>query len=161
MGQRQRVAEEAVGSEVIMMVKIEVLDMGPENAKLLLKDCDRAFANALRRTLMSDTPKMAIETVRFQMGSFDLCLSCGHLNPAGAAANRLEVPAAISVERSWRKRVLTTLFGKLNGPLPDEMVAQRLAMIPIPTDHEMFHYERTCPTCKDLVRKIVDVQLVI
>ena len=85
MGRSKRAAEEAVGSEVIMMVKIEVLDMGPENAKLLLKDCDRAFANALRRTLMSDTPKMAIETVRFQMGSFDLCLSCGHLNPAAAA----------------------------------------------------------------------------
>ena len=38
-----------------------------------------------------------------------------------------------------------------NGALPDEMVAQRLAMIPIPTDHEMFHYEETCPTCKDLI----------
>ena len=38
-----------------------------------------------------------------------------------------------------------------NGALPDEMVAQRLAMIPIPTDHKMFHYEETCPTCKDLV----------
>ena len=72
MGQRQRAAEEAVGSEVIMMVKIEVLDMGPENAKLLIKDSDRAFANALRRTMMSETPKMAIETVRFQRGSFDL-----------------------------------------------------------------------------------------
>ena len=56
-GTKAKGAEEAVGSEVIMMVKIEVLDMGPENAKLLLKDCDRAFANALRRTLMSDTPK--------------------------------------------------------------------------------------------------------
>ena len=68
MGLRKRAAEEAVESEVIKMVKIEVLDMGAENAKLLIKDSDRAFANALRRTMMSETPKMAIETVRFPDG---------------------------------------------------------------------------------------------
>ena len=54
---------------------MEVIEEGPENIKILLKDSDRAYANALRRTLMSDTPKMAIEVVRFQMGSFDLCPS--------------------------------------------------------------------------------------
>ena len=151
MGQRQRAAEEAVGSEVIMMVKIEVLDMGPENAKLLLKDCDRAFANALRRTLMSDTPKMAIETVRFQMGSFDLCLSCGHLNPAGAARESAGGSGCNQCGKKLEKEGVDYTVWETNGPLPDEMVAQRLAMIPIPTDHEMFHYEETCPTCKDLV----------
>ena len=36
---------------------MEVIEEGPENIKILLKDSDRAYANALRRTLMSDTPK--------------------------------------------------------------------------------------------------------
>ena len=85
MVQRRRVDEEAVGSEVITMVKIEVIEEDEEKMVVLLKGTDRAFANALRRTMMSNTPKMAIETVRFQMGSFDLCLSCSHLNPAAVA----------------------------------------------------------------------------
>ena len=31
------------------------------------------------------------------------------------------------------------------------MVAQRLAMIPIPTKHEKFHFQQECPNCKDLI----------
>ena len=137
-----------------MMVKIEVLDMGPENAKLLLKDCDRAFANALRRTLMSDTPKMAIETVRFQMGSFDLCLSCGHLNPAGAARESAGGSGCNQCGKKLEKEGVDYTVWETNGPLPDEMVAQRLAMIPIPTDHEMFHYclLYTSPSPRDRTR---------
>ena len=37
------------------------------------------------------------------------------------------------------------------GPIPDEMVAQRLAMIPIPTVHDKFYFQDECPNCKDLV----------
>ena len=62
------------------MVKMEIINESEEKISILLKETDRAFVNALRRSLMSDTPKMAIETVRFQMGTFDLCLSCGHRN---------------------------------------------------------------------------------
>ena len=151
MEPRKRVAEEVEESEVIKMVKIEVLDMGPENAKLLIKDSDRAFANALRRTLMSNTPKMAIETVRFQMGSFDLCLSCGHLNPAAAARESSGGSGCNQCGKKLEKEGVDYTVWETNGALPDEMVAQRLAMIPIPTDHKMFHYEETCPNCKDLV----------
>jgi len=104
MGPRRRADEGAAGSEVIEMVKMEVIEEGPENIKILLKDSDRAFANALRRTLMSDTPKMAIEVVRFQMGSFDLCLSCSHLNPAAAARDPRVDLVVISVRRSWRRK---------------------------------------------------------
>ena len=38
------------------------------------------------------------------------------------------------------------------GPIPDEMVAQRLAMIPIPTVHDKFYFQDECPNCKDLVQ---------
>ena len=31
------------------------------------------------------------------------------------------------------------------------MIAQRLAMIPVPTDTEAYSFEESCPDCKDLV----------
>ncbi len=37
------------------------------------------------------------------------------------------------------------------GPISDEMIAQRLAMIPIPTKHDEFHFMDRCPKCADLV----------
>ena len=136
-----------------MMVKIELLDMEPENAKLLLKDCDRAFANALRRTLMSDTPKMAIETVRFQMGSFDLCLSCGHLNPAGATRESSGGTGCNQCAKKLEKEGVDYTVWETNGPIPDEMVAQRLAMIPIPTFHDEFCFLEDDPGNEGLPRE--------
>ena len=47
------------------MVNAEILYEDDEKIRILLKDTDRAFVNSIRRTLMSDTPKMAIETVSF------------------------------------------------------------------------------------------------
>jgi len=49
------------------------------------------------------------------------------------------------------------------GPLPDEMIAQRLAMIPIPTMHDKFHFQDECPNCKDVVeeeRGCVECQMI-
>ncbi len=49
------------------------------------------------------------------------------------------------------------------GPLPDEMIAQRLAMIPIPTVHDKFHFQDECPNCKDVVeeeRGCVECQMI-
>ncbi len=99
------------------MVKIEILEEAEESLKLLLSGTDRSFANALRRSLISDTPKMAIDSVRFQLGTKE------------------------QDEEVW----------ETTGPIPDEMVAQRLAMIPIPTIHDKFHFQDECPNCKDLV----------
>ena len=31
------------------------------------------------------------------------------------------------------------------------MIAQRIAMIPVPTDTEAYSFEESCPDCKDLV----------
>lgn len=133
------------------MVKMEVIEEGPENIKILLKESDRAYANALRRTLMSDTSKMAIEVVRFQMGSFDLCLSCSHLNPAAAARESSGGSGCNQCEKKLEKEGVDFTVWETNGALPDEMIAQRLAMVPIPTNHEQFHYQETCPNCKDLI----------
>ena len=99
------------------MVKVKILEETEESMRLLLSKTDRSLANALRRTLISDTPKMAIDSVRFQLGTKE------------------------QDEEIW----------ETTGPLPDEMVAQRLAMIPIPTIHEKFHFQDKCPNCKDLV----------
>ena len=99
------------------MVKTKVIEESDEKIAILLSDTDRAFVNAIRRTLISDTPKMAIDTVRFEMGT-------------------IEQDGEI-----W----------ETNGPLPDEVVAQRLAMIPIPTKHDEFHFQDSCPACAELV----------
>ena len=99
------------------MVKIKVLKESEERIQLLLTETDRSFANAVRRSLISDTPKMAIDSVRFQLGTKE---QGGEI---------------------W----------ETTGPLPDEMVAQRLAMVPIPTEHDRFHFQDSCPNCKDLV----------
>jgi len=101
------------------MVKTKIIEENDEKIRILLTDTDRAFVNGIRRTLMSDTPKMAIDKVRFEMGT---------------------------VEQDGE-------VWETNGPLPDELIAQRLAMIPIPTVHEEFHFQDKCPECADLVEK--------
>ena len=101
------------------MVKVTIIEESEEKIKILLADTDRALVNSIRRSLMSDTPKMAIETVRFEMGTIE------------------------QEDQVW----------ETTGPLPDEMIAQRLAMIPIPTRHEEFHFQHECPNCAELVEE--------
>ena len=101
------------------MVKTKIIEEKDEKIRVLLTDTDRAFVNAIRRTLMSETPKMAIDKVRFEMGT---------------------------VEQDGE-------VWETNGPLPDEVIAQRLAMIPIPTVHDEFHFQDKCPECAELVEK--------
>ncbi|MFA6804647.1 MAG: DNA-directed RNA polymerase subunit D [Candidatus Methanomethylophilaceae archaeon] len=47
---------------------IEVLEMAERNGKFILKNSSPAMANALRRTMLSDIPKMAIDKVEFHLG---------------------------------------------------------------------------------------------
>ena len=111
------------------MVKIKILNETEEKIQILLSKTDRSFANALRRSLISDTPKMAIDSVTFQLGTKE------------------------QDEEIW----------ETTGPLPDEMVAQRLAMIPIPTVHDKFYFQNECPNCKDVVeeeRGCVECQMI-
>ncbi|HIJ00091.1 MAG: DNA-directed polymerase subunit [Candidatus Methanomethylophilaceae archaeon] len=49
-------------------MQIEIIEMEETRCKFLLKDASPADANALRRTLISDIPKMAIDHVEFHLG---------------------------------------------------------------------------------------------
>ena len=119
MEPRAKVEEEAEEFEFWSddMVKTKILKEEDNKIQILLSKTDRSFVNALRRSLISDTPKMAIDSVRFQLGTKE---QDGEI---------------------W----------ETTGPIPDEMVAQRLAMIPIPTVHDKFYFQDECPNCKDLV----------
>lgn len=47
---------------------IEILEMAERKARFILHHSSPAMANALRRTLLSDLPKMAIDKVEFHLG---------------------------------------------------------------------------------------------
>lgn len=49
-------------------MEIKILELMENGIKFLLSDATPDTANALRRTLISDVPKMAIETVDFHLG---------------------------------------------------------------------------------------------
>ena len=49
-------------------MKVKVLAQSDDTMKLLLDGTEPAFANALRRVLVADVPKMAIEDVEFHLG---------------------------------------------------------------------------------------------
>ena len=103
------------------MVKIEIVEERDNHVTVLLKETDRAFANSLRRTLMSNVPKMAIHRVRFELGT---------------------------IEDSQTGEVYESV-----GALPDEVIAHRLAMIPIPTFHDEFCFLEDDPGNEGLPRE--------
>lgn len=47
---------------------IEILEMAERKARFILRNSSPAMANALRRTLLADLPKMAIDKVEFHLG---------------------------------------------------------------------------------------------
>ena len=49
-------------------MQIEIIEMAERKASFILKNSSPAKANALRRTMMSDIPKMAIDKVEFHLG---------------------------------------------------------------------------------------------
>ena len=51
---------------------IEILEMAERKCKFILKNSAPAMANALRRTMLSDIPKMAIDKVEFHLGPIDV-----------------------------------------------------------------------------------------
>ena len=51
---------------------IEILEMADRKCKFILKNSTPAMANALRRTMLSDIPKMAIDNVEFHLGPIDV-----------------------------------------------------------------------------------------
>jgi len=49
-------------------MQIEIIEMADRKAQFVLKDSSPAMANALRRTMIQDIPKMAIDKVEFHLG---------------------------------------------------------------------------------------------
>ncbi len=58
----------AEGEEGGSNIQLEVQDFGDTSARLILSKANPGLANALRRTLISDVPRMAIEDVEFHLG---------------------------------------------------------------------------------------------
>ncbi len=57
-----------VGAAEGSRMKVDILKLEDGYAELILEDVDPNFANALRRTLVTSVPKMAIEDVEFHLG---------------------------------------------------------------------------------------------
>ncbi|MFT0897973.1 DNA-directed RNA polymerase subunit D [Candidatus Methanoprimaticola sp. MG2] len=53
-------------------MEIEILEMEERKARFILRNSSPAMANALRRTLLTDLPKMAIDKVEFHLGPVDM-----------------------------------------------------------------------------------------
>jgi len=53
----------------VVQMKVEIQEMTHTKGRLIFTDTDPSIVNALRRTMMVDVPKMAIENVEFHMGA--------------------------------------------------------------------------------------------
>jgi DNA-directed RNA polymerase subunit D len=100
-------------------MKAQIVDGWPKGnrIKILITDTDAAQANAIRRTILTDVPKMAISKVRFELGQTQ--------DQKGE------------------------YFESVNA-LPDEVIAHRLAMIPIPTYLDEFVFPEDDPANEGL-----------
>ena len=79
------------------MIEKEIFD--GNRAELVLSGVDSSFVNGIRRTLLSEIPKLAIDEV---------------------------------------------IFYENSSPMPNEILAHRLSMIPIPTDIDLFVPKEQC-----------------
>src|SRR3989442_3338405 len=95
-------------------MELKVPEHSDSSLTVRFDDADPAFVNGIRRTLLADVPKMAIEDVEF------------HLGPIRAEDGKEYESVA---------------------PLFDEIISQRLGLVPIPTDLQLFVPKATCPTC--------------
>ena len=49
-------------------MKIDIVEMTPTKAQFVITDTNPSFANALRRTIVADVPKMALDNIEFHLG---------------------------------------------------------------------------------------------
>ena len=94
-------------------MKASVVDGWPKNNRIRIHitDANASEVNSIRRTILSDVPKMAITKVRFEQGTIE---------EDGKILESVNV-------------------------LPDEMLAHRLAMVPIPTYLDEFLFPQDDP----------------
>jgi len=101
-------------------MEIKFLELTNTNARFILSDATPVQANALRRTLLGEIPKLAIENVEILLGT-------------------------IRDDNGKEYESVTPLF--------DEIIAHRLALVPLPTDPSMKLREECtckgegCPSC--------------
>lgn len=108
-----------------MAMAVEIRELTDTRIRVLVKGTNHVFMNMLRRIIIADVPKMAIHNVDFHHGSL---------------GSTMEDDEEIEFEST--------------SPLFDEMIAHRLAMIPITTDLALFSKRSECscggegcPTC--------------
>ena len=100
-------------------MKAQVVDGWPKGNKIriILSDTNAAQVNSLRRAILSDVPKMAIDKVRFEQGV--------------TQDDKGDVIESVNV-------------------LPDEVLAHRLAMVPIPTFLDEYVFPEDDPNDQNL-----------
>lgn len=94
---------------------IKILEMTGTKGRFVVSNATPEIANSLRRALVAEVPKMAIETVEFHLGQIQ-----------GGADDENEEYESVS-----------SLF--------DEIIAHRLGLVPIPTDPKLNVYKKDCP----------------
>ena len=99
-------------------MKVKIISQNERDIKLLLSETSVSNVNSIRRSIMTDVPKMAISKVRFEMG----------VKEADSNGERFESISAV----------------------PDEVIAHRLALIPIPTYFEDFVFPEDDPANQGL-----------
>jgi len=62
-------SEPAIEAPRVVQMKIEIQEMTQTKGKILFSDTDPSMMNAIRRTMIADVPKMAIENIEFHMGA--------------------------------------------------------------------------------------------
>ncbi len=100
------------------MAELKVLSETDTSMRILVSKSDRAFLNALRRTMIADVPKFAIDQMRIELGIF--------------------------------KDEATGELYESNYAIPEEQLAHRFGMLPIPTFHNDFHFQNECPECVEM-----------
>ena len=100
-------------------MKAQVVDGWPKGNKIriILSDTNAAQVNSLRRAILSDVPKMAIDKVRFEQGV--------------TQDDKGDIIESVNV-------------------LPDEVLAHRLAMVPIPTFLDEYVFPEDDPNNQNL-----------
>lgn len=96
-------------------MKIEIVELNEESAKFIISKTTPSFVNTLRRTLIADVPKLAIEDIDFHLGS-------------------------LGIKREEGKDIEYESM----SPLFDEIISHRLGLIPIPTDLDLFVFQDKC-----------------
>jgi DNA-directed RNA polymerase subunit D len=95
-------------------MEVKILEMTDTKARFLVSNATPEIANSLRRVLIAEIPKMAIETVEFHLGEIQ-----------GGAEDENEEYESVS-----------SLF--------DEIIAHRMGLVPIPTDPKLNVFKKDC-----------------